>query len=217
MFGKTQISQPSNLASSFIALKGKFLHVLTVKSKFSPIWIVDSGASDHMTGDINLLADFQPCKQDWMVRIADGSQSRVVGIGSVEISGNLVLKSVFLVPSLDCNLILVRKLTTDSNCVAKFSQNSCKFQDRSSGRTIGNAEICFSLYILKGTSHSSKYSLFNPSVCLSHSNNNSAIMLWHYRLGHPNFIYLRKLFPALFMNKDSHVLQCEIFHFSRHI
>ena len=64
IFGKTQISQPSNLASGSIALKGKFLHVLTTKSEFSPVWIVDSGASDYMTGDINLLADFQPCKQD---------------------------------------------------------------------------------------------------------------------------------------------------------
>jgi len=27
------------------------------------------------------------------------------------------------------------------------------------------------------------------------------IMLWHYRLGHPNFLYLKHLFPDLFKNK----------------
>ena len=41
-------------------------------------------------------------------------------------------------------------------------------------------------------------------------------MLWHYRLGHPNFLYLEKLFPHLF-NKNSKVFQCEVCQLSNHI
>ena len=41
-------------------------------------------------------------------------------------------------------------------------------------------------------------------------------MLWHYRLGHPNFVYLRKLFPSL-INKNSENLQCEVCQFSKHV
>ena len=62
-----------------------------------------------------------------MVRIANGSLSKVAGIGSVAISTNLTLNSILLVPNLDCNLLLVSKLFADHDCVVKFSQNQCEF------------------------------------------------------------------------------------------
>lgn len=42
-------------------------------------------------------------------------------------------------------------------------------------------------------------------------------MLGHYRLGHPNFVYLKKLFPSLFKNKDPVSFQYEVFQLSKHI
>lgn len=42
------------------------------------------------------------------------------------------------------------------------------------------------------------------------------IMLWHYRLGHPNFVYLNKLFPSLFKNKNISDFQCEICQLAKH-
>ena len=42
-------------------------------------------------------------------------------------------------------------------------------------------------------------------------------MLWHYRLGHPNFMYLEKLVPSLFTNKNSESFKCEVCQFSKHI
>ena len=41
-------------------------------------------------------------------------------------------------------------------------------------------------------------------------------MLWHYRLGHPNFFYLKRLFPSLFMNINPHFFQCDICQLSKH-
>ena len=35
------------------------------------------------------------------------------------------------------------------------------------------------------------------------------IMLWHYRLGHPSFPYLKKLFPSLFRRLDCSKFHCE--------
>jgi len=35
------------------------------------------------------------------------------------------------------------------------------------------------------------------------------IMLWHLRLGHPNFAYLKRLFPKLFKGMDYSSFQCE--------
>ena len=41
-------------------------------------------------------------------------------------------------------------------------------------------------------------------------------MLWHYRLGHPNFVYFEKIFPKLFNNKNPNQFKCEICQLSKH-
>ena len=41
-------------------------------------------------------------------------------------------------------------------------------------------------------------------------------MLWHYRLGHPNFHYLKHLLPNLFQNKNPSSLQCEFCELAKH-
>ena len=38
----------------------------------------------------------------------------------------------------------------------------------------------------------------------------------HYRLGHPSFVYLAKLFPRLFINKNPASYHCEICQFAKH-
>ena len=41
-------------------------------------------------------------------------------------------------------------------------------------------------------------------------------MLWHYRLDHPSFPYLRFLFPILFKNKRLSNFQCEVCQMEKH-
>ena len=41
-------------------------------------------------------------------------------------------------------------------------------------------------------------------------------MLWHRRLGHHSFPYLRNLFPELFRNKDSLMIHCEVCQLAKH-
>jgi hypothetical protein len=46
--------------------------------------------------------------------------------------------------------------------------------------------------------------------------NNDDIMLWHLRLGHPSFSYLKHLFPKLFSKKDPTLFHCETCEFAKH-
>nr|CAN83808.1 hypothetical protein VITISV_026963 [Vitis vinifera] len=103
-------------------------------------WIVDSGASDHMTGNLMVFHEYTPCHNNSSVRIADGTLSRVFGTGSVIISKDITLHSVLCVPKLDCNLLSISRLTQDFNCVTKFLPHMCEFQALNSGKRIGNAE-----------------------------------------------------------------------------
>ena len=59
---------------------------------------MDSGASDHMTGDITNFNKNLPCHDNSIVRIADGTRSAVVGKGLVTILQDIILQDVLYVP-----------------------------------------------------------------------------------------------------------------------
>ncbi|RVW15825.1 Retrovirus-related Pol polyprotein from transposon TNT 1-94 [Vitis vinifera] len=111
-------------------------------------WIVDTGASDHMTGDAAILQNYKPNNGHSSVHIADGSKSKIAGTGSIKLTKDLYLDSVLHVPNLDCNLLSISKLAHDLQCVTKFYPNLCVFQDLKSGKMIGSAELCSGLYLL---------------------------------------------------------------------
>ena len=79
---------------------------------------------------------------------------------------------------------------------------------------IGNAKVYKGLYLLQANEYpnpnhsqgnnSQAYSIQHSNYVLSirSDNRNDVILLWHYRLGHPNFVYLEKMFPSL-LNKNS--------------
>ncbi|RVX09037.1 Retrovirus-related Pol polyprotein from transposon TNT 1-94 [Vitis vinifera] len=190
-------------------------------------WIVDTGASDHMTGDAAILQNYKPSNGHSSVHIADGSKSKIAGTGSIKLTKDLYLDSVLHVPNLDCNLLSISKLARDLQCVTKFYPNLCVFQDLKSGKMIGSAELCSGLYLLSCGQFSNQVSQascvqsqsmsesFN-SVSNSKVNKDSEIIMLHYRLGHPSFVYLAKLFPKLFINKNPASYHCEICQFAKH-
>lgn len=204
--------QLPNKASSSLAKKGNFLKAFTVSSSQSP-WIIDTGASDHMTDAYHLFTSYKPCSGNLKVKIADGSLSTVAGKGSVKISDSLTLESVLHVPNLFCNLLSVSQLTKQANCSAEFFSSHCIFQDRTSGRTIGSAKEHEGLYYFDADESKQHQISTCGSVSLPKT---SELMLWHSRMGHPSFQYLKHLFPSLCSNKTIHELQCEVCELAKH-
>ena len=72
--------------------------------------------------------------------------------------------------------------------------------------------MCAGLYLLQAEIPTNQ----KVSCSVTTSNKNSAVMLWHYRLGHPNFLYLKKMFPDL-IDKDTNNFQCEVCQLSKHV
>ncbi|KAE8719636.1 Mediator of RNA polymerase II transcription subunit 23 [Hibiscus syriacus] len=60
----------------------------------TPTWIVDSGASDHMTGDLRLFHTLHADSSISHIRTADGSLSGVAGHGSIRINQDILLSHV---------------------------------------------------------------------------------------------------------------------------
>ncbi|RVW31981.1 Retrovirus-related Pol polyprotein from transposon RE2 [Vitis vinifera] len=131
-------------------------------------WIVDTGASDHMTGDAAILQNYKPSNGHSSVHIADGSKSKIAGTGSIKLTKDLYLDSVLHVPNLDCNLLSISKLARDLQCVTKFYPNSCVFQDLKSGKMIGSAELCSgstSSHVANSQTKSLKQVAYSLRVC----------------------------------------------------
>uniref|UniRef100_A0A1S8ADA3 Uncharacterized protein n=1 Tax=Citrus limon TaxID=2708 RepID=A0A1S8ADA3_CITLI len=210
----SQSLEKSNLSCSLAQSGNSFIAALAC-TKFHGSWILDSGATDHMTGNSQLFSSYIPCAGNQKVKIANGSLATVAGKGTITISPSLVLKNVLHVPHLSYNLLSISKLTFDHNCQVIFQSSCCKFQDLTSGKMIGGAKMGGRLYFFN---NGSTYGRQDLQTCFNSISvvNDSKIMLWHYRLGHPNFQYLKLLLPKLFMNKNPSVFRCESCELAKH-
>ena len=74
-------------------------------------WVLDSGCTDHMTGDKDMFRELSenddPRKY---VTFGDNSKGKVVGLGKVAISHDSSIQNVMLVESLGYNLLSVSRL-----------------------------------------------------------------------------------------------------------
>ena len=175
--------------SSFLAQKGTFRTALSgTTEKFNP-WIIDSGATDHMTGCTSFFSTYTPGSGHIKVKIANGSLATVVRTGTIILGPHITLFNVLHVPKLSCNLLSISKLTKELSCADYFLPNHCEFQDMTSGKRIGSAEEYGGLYYFKEVNTKDGQAL-TASCESSSKTKQQGIMLWHFRLGHPNFQYL---------------------------
>ena len=172
-------------------------------------WILDSGATDHLTGSSEHFVSYIPCAGNETIRIADGSLAPVAGKGKISPCAGLSLHNVLHVPKLSYNLLSISKITHELNCKAIFLPDSVSFQDLSSGRMIGTARHSRGLYLLDDDTSSS--SIPRTSLLSSYfTTSEQDCMLWHFRLGHPNFQYMKHLFPHLFSKVEMTTLSCDV-------
>ena len=76
-------------------------------------WILDTGATNHMTGYRESLATLDESVRG-AVRFGDGSKVEIRRIGAVTIAGknqdHRVLTEVYYIPSLKCNIVSLGQL-----------------------------------------------------------------------------------------------------------
>ena len=63
---------------------------------------------------------------------------------------------------------------------------------------IGSARECEGLYILEEGMHLNKEGQESSCLQIFNNSSNKEIYLLHFRLGHPSFHYMNKLFPDLY-------------------
>ena len=173
---------------------GKSIEVLSMqalKSKDHEKWILDTGASDHVTC---LLSNFSTFNEvdNVIINLPTGHQVHATHIGSVILSAQLTLNDVLYVPDFNFNLISVSKLAANQALCLTFASDSCLIQDKHRKITIGSAKLHQGLYHM------------SPAILVSQATSTTTTPtdvfdLWHHRLGHVSHSripYLHTLDPT---------------------
>ncbi|KAI5342103.1 hypothetical protein L3X38_009978 [Prunus dulcis] len=171
-------------------------------------WIIDTGATDHMTSSFTGLHSTKPSSQTHITS-ANGTTSQVMGEGSLSLTSSLSLDHVLVVPSLNYDLLSVPQIIDSLNCTVCFWPLYCLFQDLLTRTVIGCGTRRGKLYYLDLTEDSSTRLSQTHHVKGDESIRMKKIWLWHRRLGHASFGYLKLLFPDLFSQFAESDFHCE--------
>jgi hypothetical protein len=96
------------------------------------------------------------------------------------------------------------QVTEELNCVVLIYSNVCFLQDVLSKEIIGRGTKRGGLYYLDDFNHGKANHVHHQL-----SSKEREIWLWHRRLGHPSFEYLRHLFPNLFLQSKDVNFNCK--------
>jgi hypothetical protein len=137
-------------------------------------WMVDSGASSHVTGKTGNLTSSQPNLDinSQHIIVGDGSKIPIIATGSVQISKlPLYLQNVLVSPSIVKNLISVRKFTRDNFVSIEFDPFGFSVKD-----------LATKTLLHRSNSDGDLYPWISSPTALSILGGN----IWHQRLGHPS-------------------------------
>ena len=171
-------------------------------------WVIDSGASSHMTSFPSVLTAYRPETSIPDVRIADGRSCPVLGSGQSRATSSLPLQNVLYIPGFTANLLSIIAITKALHCGVFFFPHHCVFQDLDTGRRIGlGRENGRGIYELVADSPSTGLQALFALSASSSSLHDS--FLWHCRLGHPSFVKLKETLPWLHLS-EFHCESCEL-------
>jgi len=102
-------------------------------------WIVDTGASDHMSYDLDLFDSLEALPKPVFITLPDGSVKNVTLGGNVKLDNNITLSKVLYVPEFKFNLLSVTKLLTQQNLCLYIYPTECLFQDLTTKQVVAVA------------------------------------------------------------------------------
>ncbi|KAJ0981423.1 hypothetical protein J5N97_009678 [Dioscorea zingiberensis] len=144
-------------------------------------WYTDSGATDHITSELDKMSVRDKYQGNDQVQTANGACMPISHIGQTHIptsNRSLKLQNILHVPSAHRNLISVHRLTSDNNVYLEFHPNYFLVKDRATKKLL-----------LQGKCEKGLYPLMTSSSVLSKTAFTGVKVpqdLWHCRLGHPS-------------------------------
>ena len=171
-------------------------------------WHIDTGATDHITGDLENLHVHDKYHGNDQVHTASGAGMHINRIGHTTISThdrNLHLNNVLHVPDASKNLVSAHHLTSDNHAFREIHPKFFCIKDQVTRRILLDGPCRGGLYPLSGHTSSSKQAFGATEP--SHDR-------WHNRLGHPALAIVSRIIsknklPCSSENKGSVCESCQ--------
>ncbi|KFK44388.1 hypothetical protein AALP_AA1G251100, partial [Arabis alpina] len=170
-------------------------------------WLLDSGATHHMTSDLHNLSLHQPYRGSDGVTIADGSTIPITQTGFKSFPSNsrdLQLHKVLYVPDLQKNLISVYRLCNTNRVSVEFFPASFQVKDLSTETPLLQGRTINELYEWPISSSS-------PTAFAASPSSTTTLQSWHSRLGHPSSLIFNNIvsrFSIPISKQSSQPLSC---------
>ena len=182
--GPSNFSRPNgNMSFIFPNVTSQTSHVFSLNSlNNSSSWIVDSGATDHISCSLKNFQVFSKI-EPISIHLPNGAIVTSHYSGTVHFAPDFIIYNVLHVPDFRFNLFSISKFLSSHNHKLTFAGFLCQIQEVSTMKMVGLAKLQQGLYHLVTQDNSSLtpyLSSFNH-ISLSTINNNN---LWHFRLGH---------------------------------
>lgn len=118
-----------------------------------PAWYVDSGATNHITADLNNLALRTDYKGKEKFLVGNGQSLHISHVGSYAFNSKVSAKpfvhnKVRCVPAITKNLLSISQITKDNDIVTEFYFDSCVFKDKASRKVLLQGKLKHGLYQL---------------------------------------------------------------------
>jgi hypothetical protein len=140
-------------------------------------WVVDSGASTHMTSSDGMFTQRLPPSIS-SITVGNGTSIPVTSRGHSILprpTTNFALNNILVAPSIVRNLLSVRQFTRDNSCSFEFDAHGFSIKDLRTGHVILRCNCDGDLYTMPTSTPGAP-----PHALLAASST-----LWHQRLGHP--------------------------------
>lgn len=158
----------------------------------SEIWIADSGASEHMSSQLELFSSFEPIASGTMpIRAANKSIMQCEGKGMINLRSNVgkkwehvTLRNVLYVPDLGRNLFSISSASRNGATVL-MSDQGCEVVKGKKVVAVG--VLINRLYRLQMRA--------TPGISANLSeriDQKESLQLWHERLGHANHLLVKR-------------------------
>lgn len=176
-------------------------------------WIVDSGATDHMTNRGDILHDYTALKDARAITCADGKSATAVGYGNLYATTpdgeSLMFKKVLYVPKIACNLLSAGRIDERGGQILT-SRGVC--------RVSVDGKVLLTARRDSGGLYSVRLRATVPKAhAMTAATTRAPLRLWHARLGHVGVGAIRELHKKKMVKgleiddlHDSKDMRCEV-------